>query len=71
MATVSDMAGLKRRPLGEFNRQILMAQYGVEWLKRFSDGPITPGTRVDELFLGTEKEINVHKWAQQFKPENK
>jgi len=65
LATVSDMAGKKKRPIHEFNRQVSIAQLGVEWIRDFG---INPGfTRAGEIL---ESKISVSDWAKKFYQEN-
>lgn len=67
LATVSYMAGLKKRQVGEFNRQVSIAQLGVEWIKDFKIN--TKNTTCGEIL---DSNISVSDWAKQFYPkENK
>jgi len=55
LATVEYMAGLKRRPKHEFERQISIAQTGIDWVQAFKID--TSGTRIEEV------DGDVNKWA--------
>ncbi len=62
LATVSDMAGKKRRPKYEFERQIEIAQIGLNWMRNMSvDCSTTRAQKVIEQFNG-----NVAKWAESY-----
>ena len=62
LATVSHLASLKSRSIGEYNRQTVIAQHCVDWIKRFDIDP--DKTRAEEVlnnFGGSVK-----KWAAQY-----
>lgn len=62
LATVCDMAMKKSRPKGEFDRQMAIAQRGVDWMRQM--GVDLSTTRAaDVVAAGTVKE-----WAQTFLP---
>ena len=61
LATVSTMAMLKSRKKGEFERQVRIAQQGVDWMIAM-DIPAA-GTRAEEV---AEHRGSVEKWAEQF-----
>jgi len=63
LATVSNMAMLKSRKKGEYERQIGIAQEGVDWIKGFNIS-INPIERVyDVLALPTQ---SVKDWARKY-----
>lgn len=64
LATISDLASKKSRPKGEFERQIRIAQQGIDWMKEMNIDPST--TRAEEI---TNQGITVTQWAKQFMPE--
>lgn len=64
LATVSHMASLRSKSIGEWNRQVNIAQHGVDWIKLFEI--VDPGNRAHEVL---EKYNGiVREWAAQFKP---
>jgi hypothetical protein len=64
LATVADMAILKSRKKYEFNRQIMIAQTAIDWMKEMSIS--YESTRAIEV----DKVGSVKKWAESFMPEN-
>lgn len=60
LATVCDMAMQKRRAKGKYQRQILIAQTGCDWL--FGMKVDYAGTRVEEV----AQSGSVAEWAKQF-----
>lgn len=63
LATVSSLAGKKRCAKYEFDRQIKIAQAGVDWLTRFKvDLRSTRAAKV--VAMGGQVAV----WAEQFKP---
>lgn len=64
LATVEDMAMKKSRSKSEYERQILIAQRGVDWMREM--GVDTSDTRYGEL-----KGLSVQQWADKFDVKNK
>lgn len=64
LATVCDMASKKSRPKGEFERQISMAQSGLDWLRGFSHSLTSPRCSA----VATQFKGSVSKWAEQYLP---
>ena len=65
LATVYNMAVKKSKQKYEFNRQIAIAQVGIDWMKEMNvDFSTTRAADVVKEFSG-----NVQKWAEQFMPE--
>lgn len=64
LATVCDMAGKKSRSKGEFERQISIAQSGLDWLRAFSHGLTAPRCSA----VATQFKGSVSKWAEQYLP---
>lgn len=62
LATVCSMAGKKNRPKHEFERQISIAQTGVDWLLEMG-ADVSTTQAADVIFAGS-----VAKWAEQFIP---
>ena len=60
LATVSHMAMLKRRPKGEYQRQIRIAQTICDWMEHFGVSP--KDTRVEDI-IGKQ---TVAEWAEQY-----
>ena len=62
LATVCDLASLKKPPKQEFARQISIAQQAIDWMRSY--GVDFTGTRaVDVVKAG-----NVATWAERFRP---
>lgn len=61
LATVSSMAMRKRRPKGEYERQIAIAQTGVDWMRAMKIDP--DSSRAADII---EANITVAQWAQQY-----
>lgn len=62
LATVSHMASLKSRSIGEYNRQVVIAQHCVDWIRMFG---LHPGkTRAEEVL--NDFGGSVSKWAAQY-----
>lgn len=62
LATVSRLAMKKSRPVGEFNRQIGIAQSAVDWIVAFNID--CRGTRAHQVI--TECGGSVASWAQYY-----
>ena len=61
LATVCDMASKKSRPVWEYKRQKMIAQYGIDWIEKFDvDADSRPKDVIDQ-FGG-----HVDKWALEF-----
>lgn len=60
------MAMLKSRKKGEFERQIAIAQQGIDWIKEMKIDPRT--TRAEEII---SQGMKVAQWAEQYMPEKK
>jgi hypothetical protein len=65
LATVSQMAMRKKPPVGEFNRQISIAQTGVNWIREMNVACGT--TRAHSVIASFDG--SVEKWAQQYRPQ--
>lgn len=68
LATVSQLAGLARPPKGELNRQISIAQTGIDWLRaieRHEGGRNWSGCGRTEEILATG--IDVASWANRLR----
>lgn len=63
LATVSDMALKKRRPKWEFERQIAIAQTGLDWMRQFGVN-INPHSRAYSVLK--EHNGSVASWAKGF-----
>lgn len=57
LATVEGLAMRSRPPKGELDRQIEIAQQGIDWIKQMG---ITPTDRPAEII---EKNVSVREWA--------
>ena len=68
LATVENMAFRKSRPKHEFERQVSIAQYAIDWMKEFGVN-ISTTTRV--LEINERFGSSVLKWAEQYMPEKK
>jgi hypothetical protein len=58
LATVCHMAMLKSRKIGEYERQISIAQTGINWIKEFKIDAAK--TRANEIIVSN---ISVAEWA--------
>lgn len=58
LATVADMAMKKSKPVGEYNRQMSIAQQAIDWMDEM--GISYQGTRAEEV----SKAGSVTLWAQ-------
>ena len=66
LATVSSMASIKSRKQGEFRRQILIAQTGIDWVRSFKIK--TDEGRISEVIEYYHGEVG--EWAKRYLPEN-
>lgn len=64
LATVSGMALLKSRKKSEFERQIAIAQQGIDWMKEMKIDPAT--SRAEEII---NQGTTVTQWAERYMPE--
>jgi hypothetical protein len=64
LATVTSMAMRKKPPVHEFNRQISIAQTGVDWIRDFGIDPRT--SRAAEVINDYNGEV--WKWAEAYRP---
>jgi len=64
LATVSDLAMKKNKPKHEYERQISIAQTGLDWLKEFHIQ--TEDTRIIDIL--TNHNGSVKEWAKRFEP---
>jgi hypothetical protein len=60
MATIDDFCMKSKPPVGEFKRQVLIAQTGMDWIKQFKSDTSKSG-RVDDV--KTKFENNVTNYA--------
>jgi len=65
LATVGEMAFKKSRPKGEFKRQILIAQMGIDWVRTFKIK--TDEGRIQEILEYYGGEVGA--WAKRYMPE--
>ena len=63
LATVAHMAMIKSKSKGEFDRQIAIAQTGIDTIKMF-DLKAARGTRVEQIV--SQQGMNVAKWVVEF-----
>ncbi|WP_305906279.1 hypothetical protein Q9L42_020765 (plasmid) [Methylomarinum sp. Ch1-1] len=66
LATVSSMAMLKSRKKNEFNRQIGIAQKGINWIQDMKIDPFQ--TRAEDVI--NQFDSSVEKWSAQYLPKN-
>jgi len=65
LATVCHMAMLKSRQTGEYERQISIAQTGINWIKEFKID--ASKTRANEII---DSDISVSEWAAKYDIKN-
>lgn len=64
LATVTSLAMKKSRAKGEFERQMSIAQKGVDWMRQMNIDPT--GTRAEDIV----SPMTVKEWASKYMPEN-
>ncbi len=64
LATVSHMAMLKSRSKSEYQRQIAIAQSGIDWIKDFKIE--TDSSRIVDVLTMVDKVNSVAAWASQY-----
>ena len=65
LATVCHMAMVKSRKTGEYERQISIAQTGINWIKEFKIDAAK--TRANEII---DSDISVSEWAVKYDVKN-
>jgi len=64
LATISSMAMKKSRGVNEYQRQISIAQSGIDWLKEYGLTTDIPSSRVEVIFR--DHHGSVTDWAKKY-----